>query len=165
MSDQPEDLDAAMRALLDQELVEASSGDAGAPCSEPCAPVPDSAPSSQSQPASDRAAGKDRETPPAFRDAIADIAAQALKLPRDRLDVRENMSRYGVDSIIVTEIMKRVSDVLDVPIAPTVFWGPMAFAIMGGLLVATVLTLIFLPVLYVTVFGKEDTPPRAQEEV
>ncbi len=26
------------------------------------------------------------------------------------------------------------------PIAPTVFWGPMAFAIMGGLLVATVLT-------------------------
>jgi multidrug efflux pump subunit AcrB len=28
----------------------------------------------------------------------------------------------------------------------------MAFAIMGGLLVATVLTLIFLPVLYVTWF-------------
>jgi len=26
--------------------------------------------------------------------------------------------------------------------APTVFWGPMAFAIMGGLFVATVLTLI-----------------------
>jgi multidrug efflux pump len=29
-----------------------------------------------------------------------------------------------------------------IPIAPTVFWGPMAYAIMGGLLVATVLTLI-----------------------
>ena len=29
----------------------------------------------------------------------------------------------------------------------------MAFAIMGGLLVATVLTLIVLPVLYVTLFG------------
>ena len=28
-----------------------------------------------------------------------------------------------------------------IPIAPTVFWGPMAFAIMGGLLVATMLTL------------------------
>jgi multidrug efflux pump subunit AcrB len=38
------------------------------------------------------------------------------------------------------------------PIAPTLFWGPMAFAIMGGLLVATVLTLIVLPVLYVTLF-------------
>ena len=39
-----------------------------------------------------------------------------------------------------------------IPIAPTVFWGPMAFAIMGGLLVATLLTLVFLPVVYVTWF-------------
>lgn len=39
------------------------------------------------------------------------------------------------------------------PIAPTLFWGPMAFAIMGGLLVATVLTLIVLPVLYVIFFS------------
>jgi multidrug efflux pump subunit AcrB len=45
-----------------------------------------------------------------------------------------------------------------IPIAPTVFWGPMAFAIMGGLLVATLLTLVLLPVLYVAVFGKEDAP-------
>jgi multidrug efflux pump subunit AcrB len=37
-----------------------------------------------------------------------------------------------------------------IPIAPTVFWGPMAFAIMGGLLVASLLTLIFLPTIYVT---------------
>jgi multidrug efflux pump subunit AcrB len=44
-----------------------------------------------------------------------------------------------------------------IPIAPTVFWGPMAFAIMGGLLVATGLTLILLPVLYVTVFGNEKS--------
>jgi multidrug efflux pump len=39
-----------------------------------------------------------------------------------------------------------------VPIAPTIFWGPMAYAIMGGLAVATLLTLIFLPALYVTWF-------------
>jgi multidrug efflux pump subunit AcrB len=39
-----------------------------------------------------------------------------------------------------------------VPIAPTVFWGPMAYAIMGGLAVATLLTLIFLPALYVAWF-------------
>jgi multidrug efflux pump subunit AcrB len=38
------------------------------------------------------------------------------------------------------------------PIAPTVFWGPMAFAIMGGLAVATALTLLFLPALYVAWF-------------
>ena len=40
-----------------------------------------------------------------------------------------------------------------IPIAPTVFWGPMAFAIMGGLLIGTLLMLVFLPTLYITVFG------------
>jgi multidrug efflux pump subunit AcrB len=44
------------------------------------------------------------------------------------------------------------------PIAPTVFWGPMAFAIMGGLLVATLLTLVLLPTVYVAVFGRDSTP-------
>jgi len=39
-----------------------------------------------------------------------------------------------------------------IPIAPTIFWGPMAYAIMGGLAVATLLTLVFLPALYVTWF-------------
>jgi multidrug efflux pump subunit AcrB len=49
------------------------------------------------------------------------------------------------------------------PIAPTVFWGPMAFAIMGGLLVATALTLVVLPTLYMVVFGNDKTPPPAPE--
>nr|WP_275437510.1 efflux RND transporter permease subunit [Roseomonas mucosa] len=50
-------------------------------------------------------------------------------------------------------MLTAVSTVLGmIPITPTVFWGPMAFAIMGGLLGATILTLIFLPVLYVTCF-------------
>ena len=51
-----------------------------------------------------------------------------------------------------------------IPIAPTVFWGPMAFAIMGGLAIATLLTLVFLPALYVTVFGgrlPKPAPPPA----
>lgn len=39
-----------------------------------------------------------------------------------------------------------------IPIAGTVFWGPMAFAIIGGLMVATLLTLVFLPALYVAWF-------------
>ena len=54
-------------------------------------------------------------------------------------------------------MLTAISTVLGmIPIAPTVFWGPMAFAIMGGLLVGTILTLVFLPALYVTWFrGKE----------
>jgi len=52
-------------------------------------------------------------------------------------------------------MLTAISTVLGlIPIAPTVFWGPMAFAIMGGLLVATLLTLVLLPVLYVAVFAK-----------
>lgn len=47
------------------------------------------------------------------------------------------------------------------PIAPTVFWGPMAFAIMGGLLVASLLTLILLPTLYVTTFREKETASRS----
>ncbi len=35
-----------------------------------------------------------------------------------------------------------------VPLTHSVFWGPMAWAIMGGLAVATLLTLVFLPALY-----------------
>ncbi|MCU6497009.1 efflux RND transporter permease subunit [Rugamonas sp. A1-17] len=35
-----------------------------------------------------------------------------------------------------------------IPLTESVFWGPMAWAIMGGLAVATLLTLIFLPALY-----------------
>ena len=35
-----------------------------------------------------------------------------------------------------------------VPLALNVFWGPMAIAMIGGLMVATVLTLLFLPALY-----------------
>jgi multidrug efflux pump subunit AcrB len=51
-------------------------------------------------------------------------------------------------------MLTAISTVLGlIPIAPTVFWGPMAFAIMGGLLVATLLTLVFLPTIYVAIFG------------
>ena len=46
-----------------------------------------------------------------------------------------------------------------IPIAPTLFWGPMAFAIMGGLRVATVLTQIFVPTLYVTWFERSELTP------
>jgi multidrug efflux pump subunit AcrB len=43
-----------------------------------------------------------------------------------------------------------------IPIAPEVFWGPMAYAIIGGLFVATLLTLLFLPALYVAWFRVKE---------
>jgi multidrug efflux pump subunit AcrB len=48
-----------------------------------------------------------------------------------------------------------------VPIVSTVFWGPFAIAVIGGLAVATLMTLTFLPALYVLWFRvKEPLPPQ-----
>ncbi|HET9019981.1 MAG TPA: efflux RND transporter permease subunit [Acetobacteraceae bacterium] len=44
-----------------------------------------------------------------------------------------------------------------IPLSLNVFWGPMALAMIGGLLVATVLTLLFLPALYAWSFRVRDT--------
>ncbi|MFG1363992.1 efflux RND transporter permease subunit [Xanthobacter versatilis] len=44
-----------------------------------------------------------------------------------------------------------------IPLAESVFWGPMAVTIMGGLLVATVLTLLVVPALYATWFRVKVT--------
>ena len=53
-----------------------------------------------------------------------------------------------------------------IPIMHDVFWGPMAYAIVGGLAVATVLTLVFLPALYVAVNGiREKAEPAAEPDV
>ncbi len=43
-----------------------------------------------------------------------------------------------------------------VPLSFNVFWGPMALAMIGGLVVATVLTLLFLPALYALAFRVRD---------
>lgn len=52
-----------------------------------------------------------------------------------------------------------------IPISREVFWGPMAYAMMGGIVVGTALTLLFLPALYVAWFRiprePEDTPAAA----
>jgi multidrug efflux pump len=48
-----------------------------------------------------------------------------------------------------------------IPLSRSVFWGPMAVAIMGGLVVATVLTLLALPAMYAAWFRvrREEVPP------
>ncbi len=46
-----------------------------------------------------------------------------------------------------------------IPLSRSAFWGPMAVAIMGGLVVATVLTLLFLPALYAAWFRVRRAAP------
>ena len=51
-----------------------------------------------------------------------------------------------------------------IPLSRSVFWGPMAVAIMGGLIVATVLTLLALPAMYAAWFRvrREDSAAPVQ---
>nr|WP_314899676.1 efflux RND transporter permease subunit [uncultured Deefgea sp.] len=46
-----------------------------------------------------------------------------------------------------------------IPLTRDTFWGPMAIAIMGGLFVATILTLLFLPALYAAWFKLKPAAP------
>ncbi|MFA0994345.1 MULTISPECIES: efflux RND transporter permease subunit [Pseudomonas syringae group] len=51
-----------------------------------------------------------------------------------------------------------------IPIAREVFWGPMAYAMIGGIIIATLLTLLFLPALYVAWYRiKEPTDEQRQQ--
>ena len=49
-----------------------------------------------------------------------------------------------------------------IPIAREVFWGPMAYAMMGGIIAGTAITLLFLPALYVAWFRLKE--PKAAGE-
>ena len=53
-----------------------------------------------------------------------------------------------------------------IPLSESAFWGPMAFTIMGGLSVATFLTLFLLPAIYALWFrrslGREKAGARAR---
>lgn len=48
-----------------------------------------------------------------------------------------------------------------IPLSRSIFFGPMAVAIMGGLIVATLLTLFFLPALYAAWFRVKKVPESA----
>ncbi|MFM8445697.1 MAG: amino acid adenylation domain-containing protein [Methylococcus sp.] len=120
-----ENLNSIMQRMLEVELAAAAGSSCGT--AEPCPATSDR---TDSEP---RPAGK-AESPQRFLLEIASITAAVLKIPLDRLDVTANLSRFGVDSIIVTEIMKSISDLLAVPIAPTVFFEARTVEELAGLL-------------------------------
>ena len=87
----------------------------------------------------------------------------------DQIDTEIAAGQHPWDAVIVaTEhrlrpiLLTAAAAILGmIPIAPTVFWGPMAYAVMGGLVVATLLTLVFLPALYVAWFRiKPSSAPQ-----
>ena len=95
------------------------------------------------------------------------IARNAIILI-EQIEAERAQSRELWDAVVEGAVSRfrpimltAISTVLGfIPIAPTVFWGPMAFAIMGGLFVATVLTLLVLPALYVIFFRVKEPEKR-----
>ncbi|TZF90906.1 efflux RND transporter permease subunit [Cognatilysobacter lacus] len=95
------------------------------------------------------------------------------QIEQDRLDGRE-----AWDAIVEATVRRFRPIVLTalaailamIPLSRSAFFGPMAVAIMGGLLVATFLTLLFLPALYAAWFrvkvpGDERSPDDAADAV
>ncbi|MCB1495491.1 MAG: efflux RND transporter permease subunit [Bauldia sp.] len=87
-------------------------------------------------------------------------------------DIEAGSSRYDA---ILDATVRRARPVLltaaaailgMVPLSSSIFWGPMAVAIMGGLFVATVLTLLVVPALYALWFRvrKERDKPALMSE-
>ena len=106
--------------------------------------------------------------------ALLGMIARNAVLLIEQIQIDRNSGAKPWDAVISATVSRfrpimltAISTVLGmIPIAGTVFWGPMAVTIMGGLLVATILTLIFLPALYVAVYRiSEDTPPDSAVDV
>ncbi len=52
-----------------------------------------------------------------------------------------------------------------IPLTRSIFWGPMAIAMMGGLIVATILTIFFVPALYAAWFRVERQTDQGKDHV
>jgi multidrug efflux pump subunit AcrB len=103
--------------------------------------------------------------------ALLGMIARNAVILIDQIEAERAQGKAIWDAVVEAAISRfrpimltAISTVLGmIPIAPTIFWGPMSYAIMGGLLAATVLTLIFLPALYVAAFRVQE--PRNDQSI
>ncbi len=97
--------------------------------------------------------------------ALAGMIMRNTVILVDQID-RDIAAGHGRYRAIIDATIRRARPVIltafaailgMVPLAQSIFWGPMAIAIMGGLLIATVLTLIVVPALYSLWFGVKQS--------
>jgi len=101
--------------------------------------------------------------------ALVGMIAKNAVILIDQIEAERNAGKSVWDAVMEASVSRfrpimltALSTILGmIPIAPTVFWGSMAYAIMGGLAVASLLTLVFLPTLYVTWFRGSAPKPEA----
>jgi len=97
-----------------------------------------------------------------------DMRNSIILVDQVRQDLERGMSTR--DAIIESAVRRARPVVLTalaailamIPLSRSTFWGPMAIVIMGGLFVATFLTLLFLPALYAVWFRKSLGAPAPQ---
>ncbi|MBC8129255.1 MAG: efflux RND transporter permease subunit [Rhizobiaceae bacterium] len=78
----------------------------------------------------------------------------------DRWDAVIDATEHRMRPILLTAA---AASLALIPISWEIFWGPMAYAMMGGIIVGTVLTLLFLPALYVAWFRIKE-PQRDRDD-
>lgn len=105
--------------------------------------------------------------------ALAGIIMRNTVILVDQIedDVAGGLNRY--DAIIEATVRRSrpvgltalAAILAMIPLTSSLFWGPMALTMMGGLFAATLLTLIFLPALYAAWFRvKKEAAPAVSEE-
>jgi len=85
-----------------------------------------------------------------------------LKEGRNAWDAVREATQHRMRPIMLTAAAATLALI---PISREIFWGPMAYAMMGGIIVGTVLTLLFLPALYLAWFRipKPETTAAADK--
>ncbi|MFG3450687.1 efflux RND transporter permease subunit [Stutzerimonas stutzeri] len=86
---------------------------------------------------------------------LVDQIEQDIGAGQDRFNAIIDATVRRFRPIVLTAL---ASVLAMIPLSRSVFFGPMAVAIMGGLIVATALTLLFLPALYAAWFRVKEAP-------
>jgi multidrug efflux pump len=105
--------------------------------------------------------------------ALLGMIARNAVILIEQIEIERSEGRLPWDAVVEASLSRfrpimltAISTVLGlIPIAITIFWGPMAVAIMGGLLMGTLLTLVFLPALYVVWFRIKEPHSKAEATV
>ena len=84
---------------------------------------------------------------------LVDQIEQDIAAGQDRFNAIIDATVRRFRPIVLTAL---ASVLAMIPLSRSVFFGPMAVAIMGGLIVATALTLLFLPALYAAWFRVKE---------
>jgi multidrug efflux pump subunit AcrB len=80
------------------------------------------------------------------------LVVQIEDLRRDGTEAWDAVFEATVGRMRPIMLTAAAASLAMIPISREIFWGPMAFAMMGGIIAGTIITLLFLPALYVAWF-------------